>query len=140
MSALSPFHLAIPVTCLTLTTDFYGNLLGCTQGRSSERWIDWNLFGHQVVTHLVAAMPEPAKHNQVDGKAVPVPHFGVVLPWQDWQRLGDRLTAHQHPFIIKPGVRFAGQTGEQGTFFFADPFGNALEFKALRDPQQLFAP
>lgn len=137
--SLSPFHLAIPVTNLVQARAFYGDLLGCTQGRASEQWIDWNFFGHQLVTHLVAAMPSQPKANQVDNKAVPVPHFGVVLPWQDWQQLADKLQGAQVAFVIEPYIRFKGQSGEQATLFLLDPCGNALEFKAFKDMQQLFA-
>ncbi|WP_299072390.1 VOC family protein [uncultured Paraglaciecola sp.] len=136
---LAPFHLAIPVIDLPQAQTFYGDLLGCEQGRSSEQWIDWNFYGHQLVTHLVNDMPSLPKHNQVDDHAVPVPHFGVVLPWQDWQQLARKLEQHQMNFIIEPYVRFAGQVGEQATMFFLDPSGNALEFKAFKDINQLFA-
>ncbi len=136
---LSPFHLAIPVTELGQAITFYGELLGCKQGRSSAQWIDWNFFGHQLVTHKVSSMPSAPQHNQVDAKAVPVPHFGVVLPWADWQQLADRLQARGCEFVIPPGLRFKGQAGEQATLFLLDPFGNALEFKAFKDLAQLFA-
>ncbi|MCU7553228.1 VOC family protein [Alteromonas sp. ASW11-19] len=135
----NPFHLAIPVTCLTKARAFYGELLGCRQGRSASQWIDWDFFGHQLVTHCVAAMPSAPSYNAVDAQAVPVPHFGVVLDMADWQQLADRLESKGTEFIIKPYVRFAGQPGEQATLFFADPFGNALEFKAFADMAQLFA-
>lgn len=137
--SLSPFHLAIPVTDLTQSADFYGDLLGCNKGRSSKQWIDWNFYGHQLVTHLVEKMPTSPEHNQVDSKVVPVPHFGVVLPWQEWQTLADKLTAAKVEFVIEPYVRFAGEVGEQATLFLLDPCGNALEFKAFKDRQQLFA-
>jgi uncharacterized protein len=134
-----PFHLAIPVNCLNSARQFYGELLGCEQGRSSEQWIDWNFYGHQLVTHLVEQMPSAPKHNLVDSHAVPVPHFGIVLTWDDWQQLADKLVAANTDFIIKPYVRFKGQVGEQATLFFLDPAGNALEFKAFQDINQLFA-
>lgn len=137
--SLTPFHLAIPVTSLIQSETFYGELLGCEKGRFSEQWIDWNFFGHQLVTHLVSEMPSSPKHNKVDNQGVPVPHFGVVLAWQDWQLLADKLTAANIDFIIQPYIRFEGQTGEQGTMFLLDPNGNALEFKAFKDIQQLFA-
>ncbi|MFQ3198510.1 MAG: extradiol dioxygenase family protein [Paraglaciecola sp.] len=137
--SISPFHLAIPVTSLIQARTFYGDLLGCTQGRATKQWIDWNFFGHQLVTHLVAAMPSQPAPNQVDNKAVPVPHFGVVLPWHDWQQLADKLQEAQVPFVIEPYIRFKGQTGEQATFFLLDPCANALEFKAFKDMHQLFA-
>ena len=136
---LTPFHLAIPVTDLDQAKAFYGGLLGCDKGRWSEQWIDWNFFGHQLVTHLVTQMPSLPKHNQVDNHAVPVPHFGVVLNWIDWQDLASKLSAANVDFIIKPHIRFEGQTGEQATMFFLDPCGNALEFKAFQDIEQLFA-
>jgi hypothetical protein len=136
---LTPFHLAIPVTDLSRAEQFYGELLACDKGRCSAQWIDWNFFGHQLVTHLVSEMPALPKHNQVDNHAVPVPHFGVVLAWQDWQLLADKLKATKMSFIIEPYIRFKGQAGEQATMFFLDPSGNALEFKAFKDMQQLFA-
>lgn len=139
MTSLSPFHLAIPVTDLSASEAFYGGLLGCEKGRSSPNWIDWNFFGHQLVTHLVAEMPSAPAHNAVDSKAVPVPHFGAVLEWEAWHHLADRLQQQDVTFIIKPYIRFEGQVGEQATLFFLDPCGNALEFKAFKDMQQLFA-
>ena len=137
--SLSPFHLAIPVTDLDKASAFYGQLLGCERGRESDSWIDWNFFGHQLVTHCVADMPTLPAPNEVDSKAVPVPHFGVVLEWTDWQHLADRLTQSGIAFVIEPYVRFKGQTGEQATMFLLDPDGNALEFKAFKDLTQLFA-
>lgn len=139
LTSVSPFHLAIPVTDLAASKAFYGDLLGCQQGRSSEHWIDWNFFGHQLVTHLVDQMPTRPDDNQVDNKSVPVPHFGVVLPWNDWQQLADKLNSANTQFVIEPYIRFAGQVGEQATLFFLDPCGNALEFKAFKDLSQLFA-
>jgi extradiol dioxygenase family protein len=140
MKEIPPFHLAFPVKDLTATKDFYLNLLGCRMGRSSERWIDFDLFGHQVVAHRVS--PEKkigaADYSEVDNHPVPVPHFGVVLDWETWQQLAARLKEHQISFVIEPYIRFAGQAGEQATMFFLDPSGNALEFKAFRDPGQLF--
>lgn len=138
-STVTPFHLAIPVSNLASAAQFYGELLGCEQGRSSEQWIDWNFFGHQLVTHLVASMPSAPAHNAVDNHAVPVPHFGVVLSMADWQQLADKLTKANLEFVIKPYVRFKGQVGEQATMFLHDPCGNALEFKAFADMSQLFA-
>lgn len=138
MSAIQPFHLAIPVTCLTQARAFYGELLGCEQGRCSEQWIDWNFFGHQLVTHCVQAMPSAPSHNDVDDQHVPVPHFGVVLSVADWHALQARLGDNVE-YVIAPYTRFAGQVGEQHTMFFLDPFGNALEFKAFADLSQLFA-
>jgi uncharacterized protein len=137
---LTPFHLAIPVHDLAAARAFYGGVLGCAQGRSDARWIDFDLYGHQLVCHLAAeARPAPA-HNPVDGHDVPVPHFGVVLELPDWHALADRLRAAGIGFVIEPHLRFAGQPGEQATMFLLDPSGNALEFKAFADIQaQLFA-
>ncbi|WJG09071.1 VOC family protein [Aliiglaciecola sp. LCG003] len=135
---IQPFHLAIPVDDLPAAEDFYSKVLGCAQGRSSSHWIDWNFFGHQLVTHLVADMPSQPAPNEVDNKAVPVPHFGVVLEMHDWHSLAQRVKAAGVEFVIEPYVRFAGQTGEQATMFFLDPCGNALEFKAFKDIKQLF--
>jgi extradiol dioxygenase family protein len=137
--ALQPFHLAIPVTDLIQAEGFYAGILGCEKGRSCEQWIDWNFFGHQLVTHLVANMPSRPIHNQVDSKAVPVPHFGVVLTVSEWQNLAEKLIKAKVEFVIEPCTRFAGQVGEQSTMFLHDPSGNALEFKAFRDMEQLFA-
>lgn len=136
---LGPFHLAIPVTNLAQANAFYGTLMGCEQGRSSEQWIDWNFFGHQLVTHLVAAMPILPEPNEVDSKAVPVPHFGVVLSMSEWKALAHKLVAAEQAFVIEPYIRFEGKVGEQGTFFLFDPAGNALEFKGFTDDSQLFA-
>jgi hypothetical protein len=138
--SLSPFHLAIPVHDLAAARGFYGGLFGCPEGRSSAEWVDFDLFGHQLVAHLDrSGRAHLQSTNAVDGQEVPVPHFGVVLPWQTWQELAGRLTRAGQPFVIPPGIRFAGQVGEQATFFLYDPSGNALEFKAFQDPQQLFA-
>lgn len=137
--SLTPFHLAIPVIDLEQATTFYGGLLGCEKGRCCEQWADWNFFGHQLVTHLVTEMPSMPKHKEVDNHAVPVPHFGVVLNWVDWQALAKKLRAAKVEFVIEPYVRFEGQTGEQATMFFLDPSGNALEFKAFQNIDQLFA-
>ena len=134
-----PFHLAIPVTNLADADAFYGELLGCEKGRSDTQWIDWNFFGHQLVTHCVAEMPSAPAHNGVDNHAVPVPHFGVVLDMETWQALAKKLEAAGTHFVIAPYVRFKGQPGEQATMFFNDPFGNALEFKTFADINQLFA-
>ncbi|AXR05268.1 VOC family protein [Salinimonas sediminis] len=134
-----PFHLAIPVDDLDAAADFYGTLLGCQRGRSDVQWIDWDFYGHQLVTHKVAKMPTSAVPNEVDNHAVPVPHFGVVLTMEQWQKLADTLKAAQVEFVIAPYIRFKGQPGEQATMFFKDPAGNALEFKAFADIQQLFA-
>jgi extradiol dioxygenase family protein len=137
---LSPFHLAIPVHDLAAARAFYGGLFGCPEGRSSKEWVDFDLFGHQLVAHLDHARGAQVRTtNAVDGQDVPVPHFGVVLPWQTWHDLAARLRSAGQRFVIEPGIRFQGQVGEQATFFLYDPFGNALEFKAFQDPSQLFA-
>jgi extradiol dioxygenase family protein len=137
---LSPFHLAIPVHDLTVARAFYGGLLGCPEGRSDALWVDFDFFGHQVVAHLdKGSHAHVSTTNPVDGHDVPVPHFGVVLEWNAWQALADRLRAAGVTFVIEPGIRFAGRIGEQATFFLYDPSGNALEFKSFRDPGQLFA-
>lgn len=138
-NTMPAFHLAIPVTDLAEAEAFYGKLLSCQKGRSSEQWIDWNFFGHQLVTHQVAEMPSRPKPNSVDDKNVPVPHFGVILDMPEWQLLADRLIEEQQAFIIEPYIRFKGKTGEQGTFFLLDPAGNALEFKGFADQSQVFA-
>ena len=136
----NPFHLAIPVDDLAAARAFYGGLLGCGEGRSSDSWIDFDLYGHQLVTHRTGPRAAAdAGANPVDGHNVPVPHFGVVLDWDDWHALADRLTAAGTEFGIAPHIRFAGQVGEQATMFFRDPAGNALEFKAFRDMSALFA-
>ncbi len=139
--SIAPFHLAFPVSDLDRTRAFYAGLLGCPEGRSSSEWIDFDLFGHQIVAHLAPprAGAQGDHHNPVDGHEVPVPHFGVVLDWDDFQALAARLRAQGLAFVIEPYVRFAGQVGEQATMFFRDPSGNALEFKAFRDRSQLFA-
>ena len=136
---LRPFHLAFPVRNLAEARAFYGGVLGLPEGRSSDTWIDFNLFGHQIVAHLSNADPSAVDHNPVDGHDVPVPHFGVVLEMQDWKTLRDRLIAAGAQFKIEPYIRFEGQVGEQATMFFLDPSGNALEFKAFEDLTQLFA-
>ena len=139
---LSPFHLAIPVHDLGAARAFYGGLLGCPEGRSAEHWVDFDFFGHQLVAHVdpaVGARGDVRSHNPVDGHDVPVPPFGIVLEWQEWHRLAERLRAAGVEFQIEPYLRFAGQVGEQATMFCFDPSGNALEFKSFRDPAQLFA-
>jgi extradiol dioxygenase family protein len=136
---MQPFHLAFPVDDLSRAREFYGGLLGCPEGRSSEQWIDFDFWGHQVVAHLAPGEVGRAATNAVDGHAVPVRHFGVVLEWDAWHRLAERMRAAGIAFVIEPGIRFAGQVGEQATMFFLDPAGNALEFKAFKDPSQLFA-
>ena len=140
MSKLTPFHVAVPVYDLQETRSFYRDVLGCEEGRSSDQWVDFDLFGHQLVAHLDRSRRAPVQAtNAVDGHDVPVPHFGVVLPWAAWHGLADRLTRAGQEFVIAPGIRFQGQVGEQATFFLFDPSGNALEFKAFKDPGQLFA-
>jgi hypothetical protein len=134
-----PFHLAFPVHDLALARRFYAGLLGCAEGRSSDHWIDFDLYGHQVVAHLAPAAARPAAGSLVDGKEVPVPHFGVILDWEEWHVLADRLAKAGVRFVIEPGIRFAGQVGEQATMFLLDPSGNALEFKSFRDPSRIFA-
>ena len=132
------FHLAMPVDDLDAARMFYGETLGCAPGRSAETWADWNLRGHQLVTHLAPAGTN-RHHNPVDGRDVPVPHFGLILTVADFHELADRLHAAGTPFVIEPYVRFAGETGEQWTMFFYDPAGNAIEFKAFADDTQVFA-
>jgi hypothetical protein len=140
MAELTPFHIAFPVRDLDAARRFYGGVLGCPEGRSSANWIDFDLYGHQIVAHLKPAATEaPAHSNAVDGHDVPVPHFGVVLDMQRWRELAERLKAVGTAFVIEPYVRFEGQVGEQATMFFLDPSGNALEFKAFADPAQIFA-
>ena len=134
-----PFHLAFPVHDLEAARAFYGGLLGCAEGRSAERWIDFDFFGHQIVTHYSPDAQPRQHHNPVDGHDVPVPHFGAVLDMATWQALADRLSAAGTDFVIEPTVRFRGEAGEQATMFFLDPSGNALEFKAMADPANLFA-
>ncbi len=136
---LTPFHIAFPVDDLAKARAFYGDLLGCPEGRSSVGWADFDLFGHQIVAHLAPAGARGRHSNPVDGHDVPVPHFGVVLTLPDWQSLADRLTAAGVDFVIAPHIRFKGEVGEQATMFFLDPAGNALEFKAFADMSQLFA-
>ena len=133
-----PFHLAFPVHDLAAARAFYGELLGCAEGRSSAQWVDFDFFGHQIVAHLAPTARAADYHNPVDGKDVPVPHFGVVLTMVDWQALADRLSAAGISFGIAPHIRFAGQVGEQATMFFRDPSGNALEFKAFADDAMIF--
>jgi extradiol dioxygenase family protein len=139
VTAITPFHIAFPVHDLEAARAFYGGLLGCPEGRSSDEWIDYNLYGHQVVAHLKPGHQAELHHNAVDSHAVPVPHFGVSLELDQWHALADRLRAAGQKFIIEPYVRFQGQVGEQATMFFLDPSGNALEFKAFADRSQLFA-
>jgi extradiol dioxygenase family protein len=139
--SLQPFHLAIPVTDLAESRHFYGTVFGCAEGRSSAQWVDFNFFGHQLVIHLAPlnSAKKELHQNHVDGHGVPVPHFGIVLSWDAWHDLSERLTALKTKFVLALGIRFKGQVGEQATFFLLDPSGNALEFKAFRDMGQLFA-
>ncbi|WP_240972798.1 VOC family protein [Nonomuraea composti] len=135
---LPRFHLAVPVDDLDAARHFYGDLIGCAQGRSSDRWIDWNLHGHQFVTHLAPARAERV-HNPVDGHDVPVPHFGLILAIPEFHELAGRFREAGTAFVIEPYLRFEGQPGEQWTMFLLDPAGNALEFKAFADDSQVFA-
>ena len=133
-----PFHYAFKVRDLDETRYFYSNVIGCTEGRSSATWIDFDFFGHQIVAHLCVEESE-TKTSEVDGDEVPVRHFGVILEWGDWHALRDRLETARMDFLIEPGIRFAGEVGEQATMFVKDPSGNALEFKSFRDETQVFA-
>ena len=136
---LQPFHLAIPVQDLEKCRAFYRDILQCEEGRSSDHWVDFNFFGHQLVIHQKKGFQPQRISNPVDGHDVPVPHFGVVLTREDWDQLAERLKANNTQFVIEPTIRFEGKTGEQATMFFNDPEGNALEFKAFKDMSQLFA-
>lgn len=136
---LSPFHLAFPVHDLTLARAFYGDVLGCPEGRSADDWVDFNFYGHQIVAHLAPAETGSAQLNAVDGHGVPVRHFGIVLPMAEWESAAQRLKAKGVPFVIEPYTRFKGEPGEQATMFFLDPSGNALELKAFADITRLFA-
>jgi extradiol dioxygenase family protein len=133
------FHLAFPVNDLDSARDFYAGVLECEEGRSSNEWIDFNLFGHQIVTHLAPESAGVKATNDVDSDHVPIPHFGIVLPMDEWRVLADKLTAKGVKFVIEPKIRFAGEVGEQATMFFLDPSGNALEFKGFNDLSQVFA-
>ena len=136
---LCPFHLAFPVNDLAAARAFYGELLGCSEGRSSPDWIDFNFYGHQVVAHLAPSETGEAATNAVDGHGVPVLHFGVVLPMDDWNAAAEKLTKAGIEFVIKPYIRFKGEPGEQATMFFKDPSGNAVEMKAFANIDSLFA-
>jgi len=135
---MRPFHLAFPVDNLEKTREFYINILGCREGRSSDRWIDFDMYGHQVVAHLIDKV-EKVQTNPVDGDDVPASHFGVILELDDWEALADRLKKIDMNFIIEPHIRFKGEAGEQATMFFLDPCGNALEFKAFKNDDMIFA-
>ena len=139
MMSLQPFHLAFPVDDLAAARRFYGGILGCPEGRSAEHWVDFDLHGHQIVAHLAPEAAPRRSANEVDGEHVPVPHFGLVLPIDEWKALAERLNAAAVEFVIAPTIRFEGQPGEQATMFLLDPAGNALEFKAMADPAKLFA-
>ncbi|EAY27622.1 VOC family protein [Microscilla marina] len=140
-SQTPPFHLAIPVADLAKSRQFYGEVLGCKEGRSDEHWVDFNFFGHQLVIHQkpVAEISHKPVANPVDGHEVPIPHFGVVLSWNDWEKLAEDLKTKNIEFVIEPYIRFQGKIGEQATMFFLDVEGNALEFKAFKNISQLFA-
>jgi hypothetical protein len=137
--SLPPFHLAFPVDDLGAARRFYGGLLGCPEGRSADHWVDFDLYGHQIVAHLAPGALRARATNPVDGEGVPVPHFGLVLPMDAWKQLAKLLGNAGVDFVIPPTVRFAGEPGEQATMFLLDPAGNALEFKAMADPAKLFA-
>jgi hypothetical protein len=139
MSQFKPFHLAFPIRDIAETRAFYGDLLGCDIGRSTEKWIDFNFFGHQLSAHIKPEELANAKTNSVDGKNVPVRHFGAILPWLEWHELADKLKANGIEFVIEPYIRFEGEVGEQATMFLLDPCGNALEFKSFQDESQIFA-
>ena len=136
---IQPFHLAIPVQNLEKCRTFYRDILNCEEGRSTDSWVDFNFFGHQLVIHVKEDFKPVTISNPVDGYDVPVPHFGVVLTWEDWNALAERLKAANTKFEIEPCIRFQGKVGEQATMFFKDPENNALEFKAFKDIGQLFA-
>ena len=136
---IQPFHLAIPVKDLNKCRTFYRDILLCKEGRSSDYWVDFNFFGHQFVIHQKDGFAPVKISNAVDGHDVPVPHFGVILSWEDWHNLAERLKALNTQFVIEPTIRFKGKVGEQATMFFNDPENNALEFKAFKDMSQIFA-
>jgi len=137
--SMPPFHLAFPVHDLSAAREFYGTLLGCAEGRSSDRWIDFDLHGHQIVAHLTPEHAPRRASNEVDGEDVPVLHFGLILSMNDWEGLAERLVKAGIDFVSPPAIRFAGQPGEQATMFLLDPSGNALEFKGFRSLEQIFA-
>mmetsp|Transcript_8954 Transcript_8954/g.32969 ORF Transcript_8954/g.32969 Transcript_8954/m.32969 type:complete len:189 (+) Transcript_8954:38-604(+) len=138
-SSMPPFHLAFPTHNVQASRDFYGGLLQCPEGRSSERWVDFNLYGHQIVCHQVDGYTADASANAVDGDPVPVPHFGLAMSVDDFHQLAERVRTAGIEFVIEPHLRFQGQPGEQYTMFFKDPSGNSLEFKAMTNPENLFA-
>ena len=139
MKNLSPFHLAIPVNNIAKCKIFYKEILGCIEGRSSDNWVDFDLFGHQLVIHFQESNNKNLHTNPVDGKDVPIPHFGVILEWENFKRFSSKLEKKGVEFIINPYIRFEGEPGEQATMFFKDPSGNALEFKSFKDSSQIFA-
>ena len=134
---MTPFHLAFPITDIEKTQHFYHVILGCKQGRSAPKWIDFNFFGHQISAHLIAVNDQPAT-NPVDGDNVPVRHFGAILDWNTWEKLAERIEQHNYGFRITPRIRFQGKAGEQGTFFIDDPSGNSLEFKTFKNFNDIF--
>ena len=136
---MAPFHLAFPVSDLPQTREFYENLLGCGVGRTSDRWIDFDFWGNQITAHLVDGNDHSEPTNHVDGKEVPVRHFGAILKWEDWEALAKKLKVNDIEFVIEPYIRFKGEVGEQATMFLYDPSGNALEFKSFKDFSQIFA-
>ena len=136
MKKLRPFHLAIPVDCLDKARNFYGSKLGFEEGRSDDHWIDYNFFGHQLVCHIGEL--NKSNNNEVDGKDVPIPHFGIILEWDDFDSFSSKLKTENINFIIEPYLRFSGLPGEQKTMFFKDPFGNALEFKSFKQDSEIF--
>lgn len=139
MNKIPPFHVAIPVHDIPLARAFYRDVLGCPEGRSDDKWVDFNLYGHQFVIHYKPKSNADLHTNKVDGHNIPVPHYGVVLEWADWEALVSRLKAAGQDFVVEPYIRFEGLPGEQATMFFLDPCGNALEFKAFKDINQMFA-
>lgn len=139
MSQFKPFHQAFPIRDIAETRAFYGDLLGCEIGRSTDKWIDFNFFGHQLSAHIKPQELTLAQTNTVDGKNVPVRHFGAILPWEEWHQLAEKLKNNKIEFVIEPYIRFQGEVGEQATMFFLDPCGNALEFKSFQDETQIFA-
>jgi extradiol dioxygenase family protein len=134
-----PFHLAFHVSDLASTRRFYGDTLGCAEGRSTGQWVDFDFFGHQLSAHVHASPPQPLWTGQVDGVTVPMPHFGAIIPWDAFHVLAGRIEAAGVPFIVTPRIRYPGQPGEQATMFFEDPSGNAIEMKAFRNPEDVFA-
>ena len=138
MKNMQPFHLAFPVNDITEAKNWYTKVLGCSLGRESERWIDFNFFGHQISAHLDPSESFSSGTNDVDGDNIPVRHFGLILDWNEWQELSKKLISENIKFIVKPQIRFEGRVGEQATMFLSDPSGNVLEFKSFRDPNDIF--